>query len=59
MANINVKVGDEILVKARVVQTGLDYGQMACVVESFEGDIDIEPEQVFIVLPMDIAKVKK
>jgi len=51
-----LKKGDIVLVKARILETGLDYNQIACTVESFEGDPEIEPDQVFIVLPMDIVK---
>ena len=56
---MKLKKGDLVLVKARVEQTGLDYGQIACTVESFEGDPNLEPDQVFIVLEMDIVKVLK
>lgn len=56
---MDYEVGDEVLVKARIVQVGLDYSQIACVVQSFEGNIELEPDQVFIVLPMDIEKRTK
>jgi len=53
---LQLKKGDLVLIKARVEQTGLDYGQVACVVQSFEGDPDLEPEQVFVVTQLDIQE---
>lgn len=53
---MKTKIGNIILVRMRVIDPNGDEGMVLCVADSFEGDLNIEPEAIFPVCHIDIVE---